>query len=803
MSQDNEHKKQSEREMSPQGVLSGSHFGRYRVLGRIGSGGMGVVYEAYEESLDRRVALKLLPHHMTEDQEWASRFTREARTAAKLEHPGIAAIYAIDRAEDGTLYIAMQYIEGVDLGWWLRKLGKLPFEVALKITREAAMALGEAHEQDIIHRDIKPDNLRIEPSGGIKVMDFGLARDIRTGQRITEAGTFLGTPEYCSPEQCDAGRIDQRSDLYSLGVCLYEMLTGQIPHAAETPYSLFKKIVEEQPVRVRQLDGGISKGVDRILVKMLAKNPQERYATAQELINDLDGQFDHRKVDLAGYYKQVSEPVEEADSHKTVSLRPGGVGIDEATQIAGAAPSLGVSASRQLASRPMQAVGVAGLVLLLLVGGLVGLMFGRSGELNPLQAALSPPEGLTMPTQREPNVVPGRLAIIGFADEQPSKISAEFKWLQSGLPEMLGINLSKLGNSIEVVPFSQVVKAAGQSAGDPAHVARRLGAGLVLVGRYVLTGKKLLIYATLNRYKDGRLRLVGGVQSSGDSARFLQVIDKLSSDLTPLLEKTGQLAYQGPAQIRQRISGMHDLTTNMRAASGEMLNRLQSALAQSAHLRTERTNLRWGAAGQGSRPAGKLLKFSKRQRKALSHAKGKKGELSRRRGEAESDDKRALAKQEESAFEGERRSQEYNLPKAESARELKSVPRTRSSKPSRPKGRPYPAADQPKALGRLGGSSKGLKKASGANEAPERSKDQTLQTNRAWACYYQARQLSSKPKRSVRDLIELVALLKKAKKLAPGQFKACEAQLAAIELQIETLKKKLPARSQHGKAAKK
>jgi len=796
--------------VAPRPDLSGSTFGRYSVIAKIGQGGMGVVYEAYEESLDRRVALKLLPPQLTEDEEWSARFTREAQMAAKLEHPAIASIYGIDRSEDGQLYIAMQYVEGIDLGCWLRELGKLPLEVALKITRETALALGEAHKQQIIHRDIKPDNLRLEPSGRVKVMDFGLARDTQVGKgpRITEVGIFLGTPEYCSPEQCEAGHVDQRSDLYALGVCLYEMLTGSLPHAAETPYSLFKKIVEEEPLRVRELDASIPKGIDQILQKLMAKKPAQRYATAEALVADLDREFDPQAVDLAAYYAQVDRRLNKDNtSHQTVAFRPG-VDADETTMVAGLprrAPIPAPVGSAAAASRPNRTLGVAVVLLLALIGGVAGLL-SQSPELMPLLAASPLSDDLPLPTLRA-QVVSGRLAILEFADGQPSAASAGFNWLKNGLPEMLGINLSQL-NGIEVVPFSQVRKtglAETQGAVDPLAVARKLGAGLVLVGKYILAGDRLVIYATLHTSRDGELKQVAGKREDGSSAQFLQVIDKLSTALTPLFEKSGVLAMLESGE--QGYRGKLNLTRNLRAASRQLLTHVQQELRpQGASAPASPSEAH--APLSGSLRALPALKARRRQdRGRLS-----RNELPAGREVEEADDDLAEGADKQLKQAVEKLSQakgKYFSDKAGRAPRTPGQSATGQSgtgKNAAKAKHPQKKVQTIRKL-KLGETKQDGKRQGGKGAKTRKNKkltSQAVRTNRAWACFFKARHLSLKGKRNITDLTQMVKLLKQASALAPDQFKACSTQLLEIEAQIVKIqvlqRKKQAART---KAAKK
>ncbi len=267
--------------------LVGKSLGDYQVLRELGRGGMGVVYLARDPALDREVALKVLHPRLASDPEFERRFVREARTAAKLDHPHIVPVYSAGRAGD-VLYMAMPFVKGETLEALMKRRGRLPHGEALAIVRQAALALGAAHAAALVHRDVKPNNLMIDEAGRVKVMDFGLMRSWRNAEAITEPGVFYGTPEYASPEQCEGGELDGRSDLYSLGAVLYQLLTGTRPHSGKTPMALFKKILEESPAPVRSLAADVPAGIARIVDRLLAKRADDRFANAEDLVAAID-----------------------------------------------------------------------------------------------------------------------------------------------------------------------------------------------------------------------------------------------------------------------------------------------------------------------------------------------------------------------------------------------------------------------------------------------------------------------------------------------------------------------------------
>jgi serine/threonine-protein kinase len=268
--------------------LVGRRVGVYDIVEEVGRGGMGVVYRAHDRSLDRDVALKVLLPSVASDPEFEKRFVREARAAARLDHPNIVHVHTAGRFEN-VLFIAMQFVKGKTLTQFQsERQGKIDWKEAFGIARQAADALGAAHKAGLVHRDIKPTNIMVDDAGRVKIMDFGLMRSSLNPERITQSGVFFGTPEYASPEQCETSEVDGRADIYSLGAVLYEMLTGRVPHVAETPMALFKKITEEDPQEVTSLNPLVPKHVVEVVRKMLARNRDERYATCGALIADLD-----------------------------------------------------------------------------------------------------------------------------------------------------------------------------------------------------------------------------------------------------------------------------------------------------------------------------------------------------------------------------------------------------------------------------------------------------------------------------------------------------------------------------------
>jgi serine/threonine-protein kinase len=259
--------------------------GRYRIQRKLGAGGMADVYLAEDQELGRRVAIKILNGRHANDDQFIERFRREAKNAAALNHPNIVSIYDRGEAED-TYYIAMEYLDGRTLKELIVSRGAAPINVAIEYARQILSALRFAHRHGIVHRDIKPHNVLVDGEGRVKVTDFGIAR-AGTSQ-MTETGSIVGTAQYLSPEQARGGEVDPRSDLYSLGVVLYELLTGKTPFEGETPVEIAMKHLSNTPKPPSKLRQDVPPELDMVVLRALAKNPDDRYQSADEMEADLE-----------------------------------------------------------------------------------------------------------------------------------------------------------------------------------------------------------------------------------------------------------------------------------------------------------------------------------------------------------------------------------------------------------------------------------------------------------------------------------------------------------------------------------
>jgi eukaryotic-like serine/threonine-protein kinase len=260
--------------------------GRYEIEGLLGQGGMARVFRGTDRVLGRTVAIKVLSPQFAGDDQFVTRFRREAQAAAALNHPNIVSVY--DTGSQGDVhFIVMEYVEGRTLRDAIRGDGPLMPERAAEIGQAVARALASAHEAGLVHRDIKPGNIMLTRDGEVKVMDFGIART-STGDTLTQTAAILGTASYLSPEQAQGMTVDARSDIYSLGCVLYEMLTGRPPFSGDSPVSIAYKHVKEDPVPPRRLNADVPPSMDAVVMKTMAKNPANRYQTAEELREDLE-----------------------------------------------------------------------------------------------------------------------------------------------------------------------------------------------------------------------------------------------------------------------------------------------------------------------------------------------------------------------------------------------------------------------------------------------------------------------------------------------------------------------------------
>ncbi len=295
--------------------MIGQTISHYKILEKLGEGGMGVVYKAQDTKLDRTVALKFLPPYLTSDTTEKERFYQEARAAAALTHQNVAVIYEIGEHE-GQLFLAMEYVEGKTLRKFVEQEPP-SIKKVLDVTIQVCDGLSAAHEKGVVHRDIKSDNIMITPKGQVKIMDFGLAK-LKGASKLTKIGSTLGTAAYMSPEQAQGEEVDQRSDIFSFGVMLYELLTSRLPFRGEHHAALMYSLINEDPQPIARFNEKVTQELERIITKALAKDKEDRYQHVDDLLADLRRERKQLEYAKAGYAttRSVSQTLPVAQPQK-------------------------------------------------------------------------------------------------------------------------------------------------------------------------------------------------------------------------------------------------------------------------------------------------------------------------------------------------------------------------------------------------------------------------------------------------------------------------------------------------------
>lgn len=403
------------------GDLVGRRLGKYEIRAEVGRGGMGTVYLAHDPLLQRRVAVKVLAPHVAGEPDLIERFGREARAAARLKHPNIVTIYDVGQ-EGSTYYFVMEYVDGPSLARALAQRGPMSPGGALRLLRPLASALDYAHSQGLVHRDVKPGNILLDPHGEPALGDFGIARAAQDS-RLTTTGTLVGTPEYMSPEQARGDEVDHRTDLYSLAIVAYEMLGGRSPFAGSTPHGVLYRQVHEAPPPLRQPRAGEPAwpaAIDAVLQKALAKEPRQRYETAGAFVEALAGALGAAQP-AAGQGTVVPAPVAgahrpPADGETTVL-----VGDAERTVAAPRPFPPGQAAARPQEPRrrtwPWPALAV-GLLLIVAAAALALALLARDGQPGPQAGAPGPAATAAVPACDDPGgcveLAAGQPILLGY-----------------------------------------------------------------------------------------------------------------------------------------------------------------------------------------------------------------------------------------------------------------------------------------------------------------------------------------------------------------------------------------------------
>jgi len=461
--------------VSPASLQSGSNFSsRYRIDALLGEGGMGAVYRAYDLELDRTVALKLVRPELSSHPETMQRFKQELLLASRISHKNILRIHDLGDA-NGIKFITMAFVEGHDLAALVEKEGRLDFARALKFTRQLCSALDAAHHEGVVHRDLKPQNILIDHSDNLYISDFGLAKSLEAqSAMMTRTGQILGTPRYMSPEQVEAKELDHRSDLYSLGLIIYEMFTGELPFRGESAMQLMYQRVVTPAKDPREFCPDLPEYLANVILKCLEKEPEKRYQHAREILNDLDSQAAPRP----------SVPV----GAQTISIQ---------------------------LPRPTKRGGmIAGTSLVLAIGLVFAFPTTRHFILRTPSAGIA--AGLP---QYHLAVLP--LGLLG--DES-------LKYMADGVGDAISAKLSGL-KDVYVAPENAVIAAMSQQT--DAKIAHALGVTLLVKGNVQTSGDRIRITVTMDDLAKGKQPL--NQQYDGDRSDLLGLEDRIFSGLVNAL----------------------------------------------------------------------------------------------------------------------------------------------------------------------------------------------------------------------------------------------------------------------------
>ncbi len=294
--------------------------GRYRIIRSLGEGGMANVYLARDLILDRDVSVKLLRLDLRDDPQTVKRFQREALAATELVHPNIVSVYDVGE-ENGMQYLVMEYVEGMDLKAYIKQHFPIPYQEVINIMEQVLSAVEVAHEHNIIHRDLKPQNILIDQHGNAKITDFGIAVAL-SEHTLTQTNTVLGSVHYLSPEQARGGMATKRSDIYSLGIILYELLTGTVPFKGETAVSIAIKHFQSEVPSVREFDPRIPQALENVVLKATTKRPENRYGTVQEMAEDLETSLSPRRASEPRYSPDAEDDGETKVLDKAALMAP-------------------------------------------------------------------------------------------------------------------------------------------------------------------------------------------------------------------------------------------------------------------------------------------------------------------------------------------------------------------------------------------------------------------------------------------------------------------------------------------------
>lgn len=427
-------------------VVGGTFAGRYQILEELGRGGMGRVYKAYDTDIKEHVALKLLNPEIAADEGIIERFRNELKFARRISHRHVCRMFDLGKSEE-TAYISMEFVSGEDLKTLLKRVGQLPVKRTVDIAEQVAEGLAEAHRLGVVHRDLKPQNVMIDRDGNARIMDFGIARSVK-GRGITDAGVIIGTPDYMSPEQFEGQEADQRSDIYSFGAVLYEMVIGEPPFEGETPLVVAAKHKTEQPRDPHEINPQIPEALSRLILRCLEKEPERRFSSADEILTDL----------------------------KTIAKM---------------LPGTRRTVTEKLAKRPRRRSGLlwiagttAGAVI---IAAFAYIFFGRASKpevVRPSQAAAVPYKS--------------SIAVLPFQDLSPQRDQEAFS---TGITDDLITKLASVGQ-LKVISRTSVMRFKSTDM-DIREIGRELGVETILEGSIQREKDNIRVNVKLSKAQDG------------------------------------------------------------------------------------------------------------------------------------------------------------------------------------------------------------------------------------------------------------------------------------------------------------